>query len=99
MPLLVGDHPEPRGTTHRTGGRSAQESGREWQINVIDDYNGWIAGRYSISSIPHLFIIGRDGKILANHLGYGDRTIDELVSDINRAFADPPSVEQGTPIS
>jgi hypothetical protein len=34
-------------------------------------------------------MIGRDGKVVANHLGYGDRTIDELVDDINRALAAP----------
>ena len=60
-----------------------------WEINVIEDRNGWIASRYKISSIPHLFMIGRDGKVLANHLGYGDRTIDDLVSDINQALAGP----------
>jgi len=49
-----------------------------WRINVIEDRNGWIAGHYAISSIPHLFIIGRDGKVLANHVGYGDRSLNEL---------------------
>jgi hypothetical protein len=38
---------------------------------------------------PPAFIIGRDGKVLANHLGYGDSTVDELVADINHAFAEP----------
>jgi thiol-disulfide isomerase/thioredoxin len=61
-----------------------------WQINVVDDRNGWIASRYTISSVPHLFIIDRNGKILANHVGYGDRSLHELVVDINRAFEDPP---------
>jgi thiol-disulfide isomerase/thioredoxin len=69
----------------------------EWQINVIEDRSGWIASRYSISSIPHLFIIGRDGRVVANHTGYGDSTVDELIADINRAFAAPPAAEQGTP--
>jgi thiol-disulfide isomerase/thioredoxin len=59
-----------------------------WQINMISD-DGWVAGRYAISSVPHLFIIGRDGRVLANHLGYGNRTLEELVSDINHALADP----------
>jgi thiol-disulfide isomerase/thioredoxin len=58
----------------------------DWQIDVIEDRNGWIAGHYAISSIPHLFIIGRDGKVLANHVGYGDRSLDELVTDINQAL-------------
>ena len=41
-----------------------------WQINVIDDRSGWISGHYAIKSVPHLFIIGKDGKVLATHLGY-----------------------------
>ena len=68
-----------------------------WQINVIEDHNGWIASRYSISAIPHLFMIGRDGKVVANHLGYGDRTINELVADINHALAEPKPVNQDVP--
>lgn len=48
-----------------------------WQINFIEDNSGWIASRYEISSIPHLYFIDRNGKILATHLGYGDRTIDD----------------------
>jgi thiol-disulfide isomerase/thioredoxin len=60
-----------------------------WQINVMTDRNDHVASLYSVSNIPHLFMIGRDGKVVANHLGYGDRTIDELVADINRALAAP----------
>jgi len=65
-----------------------------WHINVIADRNGWIASRYAISSIPHLFIVGRDGKVFANHTGYGDRTVEELVADINHALSEPPPAEQ-----
>jgi thiol-disulfide isomerase/thioredoxin len=71
----------------------------EWQINMVDDYNGAIAGRYSISAIPHLFIIGRDGKVLANHVGYGDRSLQELVDDINHAFAEAAAAEREEPAS
>jgi len=68
-----------------------------WQINLIEDRNGWIASHYGISSIPHLFFIDRDGKIFSNHLGYGDRTIADLVSDINHALAESPPVEPEVP--
>jgi hypothetical protein len=53
----------------------------------MTDRNDHVASLYSISKIPHLFMIGRDGKVVANHLGYGDRTLDEFVADINRALA------------
>ena len=63
------------------------------QINMLDDHNGYIAGRYGISAIPHLFIIDRDGNVLANHLGYGDRSLDELVDDINHALSGTPPAD------
>jgi thiol-disulfide isomerase/thioredoxin len=66
-----------------------------WQISVVTDRNDRVAGLYAISKIPHLFMIDRDGKIVANHLGYGDRTIEELVADINRALAAPISEGDG----
>jgi len=69
-----------------------------WQINVLDDPDGWIAGHYAITAIPHLFIIGRNGNVLANHVGYGDRSIDDLVTDINQALSEAtPADPEVTP--
>jgi thiol-disulfide isomerase/thioredoxin len=68
-----------------------------WHINMIEDSNGWIAGHYGISSIPHLFLIDREGKVVANHLGYGDRSLAELVADINHALAESTPAEQEAP--
>ena len=60
-----------------------------WQINIMKDGAQHVADLYGISKIPHLFMISRDGKIVANHLGYGDSTLEVLVADINRALAAP----------
>jgi thiol-disulfide isomerase/thioredoxin len=60
-----------------------------WQINVMTDLGERASKLYSISSVPHLFMIGPDGKVIANHLGYGDRSPEELVADINHALATP----------
>jgi len=73
--------------------RAIVKQASTWQINLVDDSNGWIAGRYSISSIPHMFIIGRDGTILANHVGYGERTLEEFVTEINQALRKPTPTE------
>jgi thiol-disulfide isomerase/thioredoxin len=77
--------------------RGIKKLASRWQINMIDDHNGSIASRYSISAIPHLFIIGKDGKILANHIGYGDRSLEELVDDINHALSNEAPVEPDAP--
>jgi peroxiredoxin len=61
------------------------ESGvRKWakvnglQLTLLEDFSGKVARKYEIHSIPHLFIIGRDGTILKVHSGYGPGSIDEL---------------------
>jgi thiol-disulfide isomerase/thioredoxin len=59
---------------------------KSWQISLLQDDSGRIADRYNIRAIPHLFMINREGKIVANHTGYGDRSIEELVADINAAL-------------
>ena len=56
------------------------------QLTLLEDDSGQVARKYDIHAIPHLFIIGRDGKILKVHTGYGPGSIDELVADINAAL-------------
>lgn len=77
--------------------RQIRKLASTWQINMVEDIWGSIASHYAISSIPHLFIIDRDGTVLANHIGYGDRTLHELIDDINHALAGTPPAESPTP--
>jgi peroxiredoxin len=57
-----------------------------WQLTLLEDPNGRIAQQYGITAIPHLFIIGRDRRILAVHTGYGEDSIPQLVDEINAAL-------------
>lgn len=71
---------------------------KPWQISLLRDGYGRIAGKYKITAIPHLFMIDREGKIVAEHTGYGDKSLAELVADINNALgADTPADEHSTP--
>jgi hypothetical protein len=60
---------------------------------LVEDRNGYIASRYGIRSLPHLFLIGRDGRIAAEHKGYGESSVGELVTDVNAALASSPAAE------
>lgn len=72
---------------------------KPWQISLLQDGNGRIASSYKITAIPHLFMIDRDGKIVANHTGYGDRSLNELVADINDALREKKPVDdQSAPL-
>lgn len=63
---------------------------REWKLTLLVDAFGAIASRYDVTSIPHLIIIDRVGKIRSVHVGYGEGSVDELAADINAAFLDAP---------
>lgn len=51
----------------------ARDAGREAQA------------AYGVNGLPHMVIIGRDGRIQNVYRGYSERQLDSIVADINRA--------------
>jgi thiol-disulfide isomerase/thioredoxin len=68
--------------------KGARKAG--WKITLLEDPSGGIASKYGINSIPHLFLIGRDGNIVATHSGFGDGSLDEMLPEINAVLAGKP---------
>jgi thiol-disulfide isomerase/thioredoxin len=47
---------------------------------------------YGVNGIPHMIIIGKDGKIDTVRIGYTEKDLDDIVDSINRAIgAIPPT--------
>ena len=44
---------------------------------------------YGVKGIPHMVIIGRDGRIVRVYRIYDESSLDGIVADINRALAAP----------
>lgn len=42
---------------------------------------------YGVNGLPHMVIVGRNGKIVAIHRGYGESALPQIAADINRALA------------
>jgi hypothetical protein len=68
--------------------KGAKKAG--WKITLLEDPSGGIASKYGINSIPHLFLIGRDGNIAATHSGFGDGSLDQMLPEINAVLAGKP---------
>lgn len=47
------------------------------------DRTGTIGDAYGVRSIPHLFIIDREGRVAHGHKGHGPNTIHEIVDEPN----------------
>lgn len=56
------------------------------QSTIVEDPGARIAAHYGVQGIPHLLIIGPDGRILKMHEGYGDGSLEGLVDDINEVL-------------
>jgi thiol-disulfide isomerase/thioredoxin len=56
-------------------------------LSINHDTGKKASEAYGVHGIPHLVLIGRDGKVIAVHRGYSDEGIDAIIAEINRALA------------
>jgi thiol-disulfide isomerase/thioredoxin len=56
---------------------------KDIDLTLVSDENGYLGSEYAVKAIPHMIIIGRDGRIAAIHVGYGESEIPSLVKEIN----------------
>ena len=56
---------------------------KEYPITILRDSAGRTAKRYDVEAIPRMIVIGRDGKVAADHTGYGEDMIPEFVAQLN----------------
>jgi len=56
-------------------------------MTLAYDDDGKVSKAYGVKGIPHLVLIGRDGKILKVRRGYDESKLDQVVADINAALA------------
>jgi peroxiredoxin len=61
-----------------------------WQLHLLLDPGERIAKAYGISAIPRMYIIGKDGRIRAIHAGFGDGTLDDMLTDLNTVLTEKP---------
>ena len=68
----------------------------KYVVNALKDYpivfmrrdpNDRAAKKYGVQGIPRMIIIGRDGKVASDHVGYGEGMIPYLVDELNELLA------------
>jgi len=66
-----------------------------WNISMLLDPNGRIAQLYDVKAIPRMYLIGKDGKIRATHVGFVDGSLEQMVDELNAVLgeeaATPPA--------
>ncbi len=59
-------------------------------LEFASDANGNARKAFGVHGLPHMVIIGRDGRIIKVYEGYAESELDAIVADINQALAPPP---------
>ena len=63
--------------------RALEDGLKDSPLTLTHDKHGSIGRRYGVMAIPRLVIIGRDGKVAAQHVGYSECKVLVLVDEIN----------------
>jgi thiol-disulfide isomerase/thioredoxin len=59
----------------------------EFQLTLTNDANKYDSTQYGVRGIPHMVIIGKDGKVVNVHTGYSEGSLEGLLREINEAIA------------
>ncbi len=66
--------------------RSVSRELNSFTITLTNDPRQVFAGAYGVKGIPHMVIIGKDGKVISVHRGYSEEALDGLLAEINAAL-------------
>jgi thiol-disulfide isomerase/thioredoxin len=57
------------------------------KVTVTEDPDGVISEAYDVHRIPHMFIVGADGRLEFINQGYGEKSLDKIIDQINSLLA------------
>lgn len=62
-------------------------------LQITHDDRKQSSDAYGVNGIPHLVLIGRDGKVISVHRGYSEESVDSIIAEINAALAKTDAVK------
>lgn len=74
--------------------RSASRTLPSYTIGLTNDYDKVASTAYGVSGIPHMLIIGKDGKIIRVYRGYDETSLPQITADINEAIGATAAAEE-----
>ena len=50
---------------------------------MTHDKKGKISKKYGVKSVPHMFIVNKQGQVAQIHIGYGESMLPQLIEELN----------------
>lgn len=64
---------------------------RKQDMLLTYDSDTSVAKAYAVSGIPHMVMIGRDGRVAYVHVGYDEAMLDTIIAEVNTLLTAPAS--------
>ncbi|MBL8515649.1 MAG: TlpA family protein disulfide reductase [Betaproteobacteria bacterium] len=68
--------------------RNATRRMHDWEMKITNDPRKTAADEFGVGGIPHMLIIGRDGKVQKVHRGYSEAFLKVLIEDVIAAIGE-----------
>ena len=75
---------EDRGTY-----RAVKRRLKDLTLTLTSDSSGSIGEAYGVQAIPHMLMIGKDGRVDTVRRGYSEEDLDDIAADLNRLLKAP----------
>ena len=63
--------------------RAARRSLRDYEMTLVNDHRGILKRRYGVDGLPHMVIVGSDGRVSSIRLGYSEEQVIEVIEELN----------------
>ena len=58
-------------------------------LTLTSDISGKIGDAYGVESIPHMLMIGKDGRVDSVRRGYSEDDLSDIAADLTRLLKTP----------
>lgn len=62
--------------------RSVVRANRNLELTYVHDARGTVSEQYGVDTVPHMFILGQDGRVAYTHRGYSESSLPGIVNQV-----------------
>ena len=63
--------------------RKARRSLKDYRMKLVSDHRGVVKRKYGVKGLPHMVIVGSDGRVSSIRLGYSEEQAIEVIEELN----------------
>jgi len=66
---------------------------KDVDLTLTFDHKGKVSDRYGVNAVPHMLIIGKDGRVAHIHQGYSEASLPTIIKELNALLAEKENNE------